>query len=231
MIARFTSPRDTRPIEKVEAATLGLARAASVDAARARIVFGDTDRPVALIERFDRTPTDRIHYLSARSFIGADAATGGFYTDIADGLRAFAEGPREQLTELYRRILFTILVSNDDDHLKNHGLLHAGGGRWVLAPAFDINPEPQRHRHLETGISELSGSEASIEAALEAALPSSTSAAMRLQPCWRAWSRRSRTSGAAAYWAAGLSSPEVAEYEPAFEHEQTRIARRLTRSF
>ena len=230
VIAKFTSLRDTKPIEKVEAATLGLARAAAVDAARARVVFGDTDRPVALVERFDRTPTDRIHYLSAQSFIGADAATGGFYTDIADGLRAFAEGPREQLAELYRRILFTILVSNNDDHLKNHGLLHAGGGRWALAPAFDINPEPQRHRHLETGISELSGNEASIEAALEAApffdLRRDAAAAMlarMVQTVADEWRARLR--------AAGLSSPEVAEYEPAFEHEQTRIARRLTRSF
>ena len=91
------------------------------------------------------------------------------YTDIADALRAHGADPKAQLEELYRRVLFTILVSNNDDHLKNHGLLHVGGGRWVLSPAFDINPQPHRQRGLETGISELSGNAASVEAALEAA--------------------------------------------------------------
>ena len=116
-----------------------------------------------------RVAGDRVHYLSAQSFLGAETATGAYYTDIADALRAHALDPRAQLTELFRRMLFTILVSNNDDHLKNHGLLHAGEGLWVLSPAFDINPQPHRRRQLETGISEISGNAASIEAAVEAA--------------------------------------------------------------
>lgn len=229
MVAKFTSPRDSRPVERVEVATLRLARAALLNAARARLALGNTALPVALIKRFDRTATDRIHYLSAQSFLGADAATGAFYTDIADGLRASAEDPREQLTELYRRILFTILVSNGDDHLKNHGLLQVGAGRWVLAPAFDINPQPHRQRHLKTGISELSGNQASIEAALEAApffdIERDAAAAMlggmvaTIANQWRPLLS-----------AAGLTPREVNAWEPAFEHEETRIARRLARS-
>ena len=87
----------------------------AVNAAQARIELGSTDRPVALIKRFDRAGGDRVHYLSAQSFIGAEAATGAYYTDIADALRAHAFDPTEQLTELYRRVLFTILVSNNDE--------------------------------------------------------------------------------------------------------------------
>ena len=209
-------------------ATLRLARAAGVDAASARVELGGTDRPVALIERFDRAAGDRIHYLSAQSFLGAEAATGAFYTDVADALRAHALDPRAQLAELYRRVLFTILVSNNDDHLKNHGLLHAGGGLWVLSPAFDVNPQPYRRRHLETGISDLSGNAASIEAALDAApfFDVERDAAVAvlsrmvrtIDEQWRARCR-----------AAGMSGREIELYEPAFDHHESRIARRMTR--
>ena len=227
-IAKFTSDRDTMPVERVEVATLALARAAGVTAARARVELGSTDKPVALIERFDRAAGERIHYLSVQSFIGAGAATGAYYTDIADALRAHAFDPTAQLTELYRRVLFTILVSNNDDHLQNHGLLHAGGGRWVLSPAFDINPQPSRHRHLETGISELSGHAASIEAAVDAApffdIERDAAVAMlsglvstideRWQECCRE---------------AGMTAREIERYEPAFDHAESRIARRIAR--
>ena len=225
-IAKFTSDRDTMPVERVEAATLALARAAGVNAALARIELGSTDKPVALIKRFDRVDGDRVHYLSAQSFIGAGEAVGAYYTDIADALRAHAIDAPAQLTELYRRVLFTILVSNNDDHLKNHGLLHAGGGRWALSPAFDINPQPDRHRHLETGISELSGHAASIEAAVDAApffdIERADAAAMLsrmvaiIDERWRACCR-----------AAGMTAREIERYEPAFDHAESRIARRI----
>ena len=227
-IAKFTSERDTMPVERVEVATLALARAAGVNAAQARIELGSTDRPVALIRRFDRAAGDRVHYLSAQSFIGAEAGTGGYYTDIADALRAHAFDAPAQLAELYRRVLFTILVSNNDDHLKNHGLLHAGGGRWVLSPAFDVNPQPQRHRHLETGISELSGHAASIEAAVDAApffdIERDAAVAMlsgivsTIDERWRACCGE-----------AGMTAREIERYEPAFDHAESRIARRSAR--
>ena len=227
-IAKFTSDDDTMPIERAEVATLKLARAAGVNAASVRIELGDTERPVALVDRFDRAAGDRVHYLSAQSFIGAETATGAYYTDIADALRAHALDPRAQLTELFRRMLFTVLVSNNDDHLKNHGLLHAGGGLWVLSPAFDINPQPHRRRHLETGISEMSGHAASVEAAVDAApfFDIERDAAVRMlsgmvstiDEQWRACCR-----------AAGMTAAEIELYEPAFDHHESRVARRMTR--
>ena len=225
-IAKFTSDSDTMPIERAEVATLKLARAAGIDAALARLELNDTDRPVALITRFDRRRTERVSYLSSQSFVGAGAATGGYYTDIADGLRTHASAPKRQMDELYRRILFTILVSNTDDHLKNHGLLHVGGDRWMLAPAFDINPQPYRRRQLETGISDFSGNAASIEAALEASPffdVARDSAAIALSQMistideeWRAH-----------FLAAGMTSEEIKRFEPAFDHEESRVARRI----
>ncbi|MCY4189967.1 MAG: HipA domain-containing protein, partial [Rhodospirillaceae bacterium] len=83
-------------------------------------------------------------------------------------IRQISSKPVEDLHELWRRIVFTILVSNKDDHLKNHGFIYAGGDRWRLSPAFDINPSPSRHRVLETGIIQGGSFEASMEIALEA---------------------------------------------------------------
>ncbi len=228
MIAKFTSEDDTMPIERVEVATLNLARAAGLNAASARLELGDTPRPVALIRRFDRRDGERVGYLSAQSFVAADAGTGAYYTDIADALRAHAFDVKRELAELYRRILFTILVCNNDDHLRNHGLLHIAHGQWALSPAFDINPQPHRHRHLETGISELSGNAASIEAALEAApffeidrdgARTMLGGMIRvIDSRWRIECRK-----------VGMDTREVNAYTPAFDHEETRTARRLAK--
>ena len=225
-IAKFTAEQDSLPIERVEVATLALARDAGVNAAVAHLELANTDQPVALIRRFDRRGEQRIGYLSAQSFIDANSGTGAFYTDIADTLRAHAADPKAQLEELYRRILFTILVSNNDDHLKNHGLLHVGGGRWVLSPAFDVNPQPHRQRSLETGISELSGNAASVEAALEAspffdidrtaAAKMLADMAATIDGRWRYHCR-----------SVGLTAQQIAHYRPAFDHEEHRFARRL----
>ena len=227
MIAKFTSDDDTMPVERAEVAVLKLARAAGVNAAAVHIELGDTDWPVALVDRFDRVAGDRVHYLSAQSFVDAETGTGAYYTDIADALRAHALDPRAQLTELYRRMLFTILVSNNDDHLKNHGLLHAAGGLWVLSPAFDINPQPYLRRQLETGISEISGNAASIEAAVDAApffdIERDAAVAMlsgmvfTIDEQWRACCR-----------AAGMTPAEIELYETAFDHHESRIARRMS---
>ena len=225
-IAKFTTERDSLPIERVEVATLALARDVGLNPAAARLELAGTDRPVALIRRFDRRGDERVGYLSAQSFLDAESGTGAFYTDIADALRAHGANPRAQLEELFRRILFTILVSNNDDHLKNHGLLHVGGGRWALSPAFDINPQPRRQRLLETGISELSGNAASVEAALEAApfFDIDRAAAAKVLADMtatidRRWRQHCRN--------AGLTAQEIADYRPAFDHEEHRYARRL----
>lgn len=63
------------------------------------------------------------------------------YEDFADTVDALAGGSSEQLTELFRRVAFTVLVNNIDDHWKNHGFLRRAEG-WRLSPAFDVNPSP-----------------------------------------------------------------------------------------
>ena len=224
-VAKFTSVRDTQPVERVEVATLNLARAAGLHSAQARIGLAHDERPVAVVRRFDRHGDERIPYLSARSFLGTDARA-AFYTDIVERLSVHGFAPERQMAELYRRVLFTILVSNNDDHLKNHGFLHVGNGRWMLAPAFDINPKPERHRSLKTGISEEYGTAASIEAAVDASLyfeigrdRAREMLRAMLGVIDREWAGRCR--------AEGLSADEIAAYRPAFEHGETARARRL----
>lgn len=168
-IAKYTTAKDTLPIERMEVATLRLAREAGLHAATGELALGRSSYPVALIKRFDRAGHGgRIHYASARTFLGTDT---GHYTDLADQMRSSCRGedlPGE-LRELHRRILFSILVSNDDDHLKNHGFLYVGDGNWRLSPAFDINPNPDGSTRLQTGIGEQFGHQPSVEAAVEAA--------------------------------------------------------------
>jgi len=167
-IAKFTSAQDTKPVERAEVATLKLARMCGLRVADARLELRDSDSPIALIRRFDRRGDTRIPYISARTALDWQGEEGGFYTDIADVIRQISSKPTEDLQELWRRIVFTILVSNKDDHLKNHGFIYAGGDRWRLCPAFDINPSPSRHRVLETGIIQGGSFEASLKIALEA---------------------------------------------------------------
>ena len=169
----------------------------------------------------------RIPYISARTFMGREVPGPVYYTDIADMMVAHCAEPEQQLHELYRRILFNILVSNNDDHLQNHGFLYVGNNRWRLSPAFDINPQPLRHSHLKTGISELSGNAASIEAAVDAApyfgiaqdTAVKTLKAM-LDVIEREWRGLCRN--------AGMTDGDISYYEPAFTHGEARVAARIT---
>ncbi|PQA88327.1 type II toxin-antitoxin system HipA family toxin [Hyphococcus luteus] len=167
-IAKFTSVQDTKPIERAEIATLRLAKRCGLRVPEARLELRASDSPIALIRRFDRRGPTRIPYISARTALDWSREEGAFYTDIGDVIRQISAKPIDDLHELWRRIVFTVLVSNKDDHLQNHGFLYAGGDRWRLSPAFDINPSPSRQRVLETGIVEGGAFDASYDIALGA---------------------------------------------------------------
>ena len=168
-IAKFTSREDRRAVERAEVATLKLASRCGLRVPEARLELARSDSPVALIRRFDRRGDIRIPYMSARAALDAHDTEGRYYTEIADIIRQISSKPLDDLHELWRRIVFTILVSNTDDHLKNHGFIYAGRRRWRLSPAFDINPAPMRQRVLQTGILEGEPFHASLTLALEAA--------------------------------------------------------------
>jgi serine/threonine-protein kinase HipA len=85
------------------------------------------------------------------------------YTDLVDALRTHGSHVQTDVEELWRRIAFSICINNVDDHLRNHGFLHVGHDQWRLAPAFDINPFPERVRELKTWISHEVGPESSLD--------------------------------------------------------------------
>jgi serine/threonine-protein kinase HipA len=100
-----------------------------------------------LVRRFDRRESGtRVHFASAMTLTGhvdgAGAATGASYLEIAEVIMSQGAAPREDLVELWTRIAFNIMVSNTDDHLRNHGFLLMTGGGWRLSEAYDMNPVP-----------------------------------------------------------------------------------------
>ncbi len=169
LIAKFPHPNDETNLPAWEALALRLAAAAGINAATARLETV-ADRSVLLLDRFDRAGTERIAFLSTMSLIGARDNESHSYLEIADALRQCSASPQEDLAELWRRIVFSILISNVDDHLRNHGLLWDGAKGWRLAPAYDLNPTPTdvRPRSLSLAIDDQEHT-ASLELAFEVA--------------------------------------------------------------
>ena len=74
--------------------------------------------------------------------LGANDNETRSYLEIADAIRRYGASPAADLRQLWRRMLFNVLISNTDDHLRNHGFLYIEGAGWRLAPAYDLNPVP-----------------------------------------------------------------------------------------
>ncbi len=109
---------------------------------------------VILLKRFDRFGKVRIPFLSAMSMLNAiDNDTQiHSYLDIADAIRQYGSNTKEDLIELWKRMIFSILISNTDDHLRNHGFLYIGAHGWKLSPLYDVNPSPDNKNVLSTYI-------------------------------------------------------------------------------
>lgn len=225
-IAKFTSERDTKPIERVEVATLKLAAQCGLRVTEAHLELKQSDEPIALIRRFDRRDGARIPYMSFRTALDWQSDDPGSYTDIADVIRQISKNSKADLKELWMRIVFTILVSNTDDHLKNHGFIYVGGDRWRLSPAFDINPSPDRHRRLETAIMDGGSFDADLNIALEAAGFFDLDD-QEAKECANGMARITCSTWKDALKAEGCSVQEVGQFRPAFEHEASEQALKL----
>ena len=141
LIAKFPRRDDEWPVTRWEAAVMDLARAAGIDVAPFRLRRA-ADRAVLTARRFDRRQDRRIAFTSALTALEAsDHDDQRSYLEIAEFLRREGSAVDRDLRQLWRRIAFNVLVSNTDDHLRNHGFLRAAHG-WRLSPAFDVNPVP-----------------------------------------------------------------------------------------
>lgn len=136
------STQDPYPSVKFEAAAMALADRVGIDVAPTRLIRS-SDRNVLLVDRFDRPGGgQRKLVVSALTILGLDELTGaryGSYVHLADQIRARFRDPIPTLTEMFRRVVFNVCVSNSDDHARNHSAFW--DGEWLtLTPAYDIAP-------------------------------------------------------------------------------------------
>ena len=141
-MAKFPSRNDTRDVGAWELVAHNLARKAGIvvpDATPLR--FSESPYTTFLVKRFDRTARGgRLAFISAMTLTQhGDGEAGTSYLELVDLLQSRGAATRADCVQLFRRVLFNILIHNTDDHLRNHGFfLDEGGIR--LSPAYDLNP-------------------------------------------------------------------------------------------
>ena len=143
LIAKFPSPKDEWDVELWEFLSLRMARNAGIPVPGFRLekVLG---KNVLLLERFDRREKQiRVPFLSAMSMLGASDGDTRSYIEIGEALKEHGAGASEDLADLWRRMVFNIMISNVDDHLRNHGFLYEGVSGWRLSPVYDLEPTPE----------------------------------------------------------------------------------------
>ena len=143
-IAKFPSRNDQHNVGAWEKVVNDVAQICGLRVPESRIETFSKLGSTFLAKRFDRAGHRRIHFSSAMTMLGkvdgASAEDGTSYLELADFLIKHGARPREDLSELWKRIVFNIAISNTDDHLRNHGFLLTPTG-WVLSPAYDLNPQ------------------------------------------------------------------------------------------
>lgn len=224
-LAKFPKPDDIRDVAAGEILALTLAAQAGIRVAGHQLIpVGG--RSVAVITRFDRGAAGRVPFISAPSLLGLPPDNPAAYTLLADGIRQFGHDVAADLAELWRRLVFSLLATNYDDHPRNHGFLMLAAGRWSLSPAYDINPTPEldRARTPKMPISE-HFDEPSLARALDVAprfglKPAAAKTILRkvfeAVSTWRRVGRQLR-----------LKAATLDAYASAFEHEWMDEARRL----
>ncbi len=165
-IAKFSRKDDEFNVVIWEAVALTLAKKAGIKVSLYRLET-ILEKPVLIIKRFDRKDRERIPFLSAMSMISALENEQHSYLEIAYALAQNGAAPKEDMAELWRRIVFTIMISNTDDHLRNHAFIYERYKGWRLSPAYDLNPTPIeiKPRILTTAI-DFYDTSASLETAL-----------------------------------------------------------------
>jgi len=225
-IAKFPSSRfDRWDVTAWESAALQLAGLAGILVPRSELLRV-TDRSVLVVDRFDRDGHRRIGYSSAITMLEARDGDVGSYLEIASKIEEVSPRATDDLRELWRRMAFTILISNTDNHLRNHGFLHAGGNAWSLSPAFDLNPDPSPGRkHLTTAI-DGTDTKASIETLMSVAPLFRLDEQDSIGVLREVLVATSRWREAAAE--RNIPKVEIDQMAPAFEHAETETARALT---
>lgn len=215
-IAKFPKKDDNNNNVLWEAVALTLAEKAGLNVQRWELTTA-LGKAVLLLKRFDRTGGgQRIPFLSAMTMLNANDGESNEYSylDLAEIIRTKGVNVTNDMKELWHRMLFSVLISNTDDHLRNHGFLRTDATGWQLSPLYDVNPSSDRTGNLQLNIDENS-STASVE------LVMSVAEYFRLNKA-EAEKIFNQTRSAVAEWrdvakALGIGAGEIARMAAAFE--------------
>jgi serine/threonine-protein kinase HipA len=225
-IAKFPSASlDTWDVMAWEKVALDLAADAGIDVPDSRLI-DIAGRHVLLVTRFDRILLPdgehrRVGYRSAMTMCEHRDGDPASYLDVADAIEGHSPHAEADLQQLWRRMAFNVLITNVDDHLRNHAFLHAGGPTWRLSPAFDLNPVPDAPPVLSTALDE-GDATASVDRLLAVA------SWLRLDP-GQALDVLAEVLAATSRWrevatSHGLDERAVAAMARAFEHPRATAA-------
>ena len=144
-IAKFPSRNDENDTGAWEMVVHDLAGLCGLNIPEAKLEKFSNLGSTYLIKRFDRVLNKRVHFASAMTLLGktdgASAVDGTSYLDIAAFIKSYGAQPKQDLLELWKRIVFNMAVTNTDDHLRNHAFILTEQG-WILSPLYDVNPVP-----------------------------------------------------------------------------------------
>jgi len=148
-IAKFPAKNDEFDIAAWEMLTHDLACQSEINVPSAKLHRFANNYHTFCIERFDRMNNSRVFYASAMTLLEATESEGHSYLDLAQIIQDQGDSTyiKEDLQQLFRRVIFNVLVGNKDDHLRNHGFILNTNG-WRLSKAFDVNPNIDKHEHV-----------------------------------------------------------------------------------
>lgn len=146
LIAKFPSKNDERDSGAWEYLCYKLATDFGIRMAKCNAEIFSRKQHTFLTHRFDRSGIERTHFASAMTLLGYknghNHTEGGSYLELIELIEQYGSDPTVDIRELWKRIVFSVAVSNTDDHLRNHGFLLSPKKGWKLSPAYDINPIP-----------------------------------------------------------------------------------------
>lgn len=226
-IAKFPSAvKDEWDVMAWEATALSLAEKAGLTVPVHQLHRLDGSS-VLVIKRFDRSARRRFGYRSAMTVLEARDGDQRSYLEIAEAIELTSPSAGADLVELWRRMVFNVLISNTDDHLRNHGFLRADRSGWTLSPVFDLNPNPAPGtKFLSTAI-DVDDTTASIEALMLVASYFRLSAATAGSVLGSVLEATDRWREIARGY--NISEGELQRMESAFEHPQREEARKVAR--
>lgn len=145
-IAKFPSKHDDGNVGAWEKVVHDLAKLCGLNVPESKLIDFSKYGSTFLVKRFDRDGSQRIHFASAMTMLGktdgASSEDGTSYLELASFLKSNGASPKQDLIELWKRVVFNMAVSNTDDHLRNHGFILTNNG-WRLSPLYDVNPVPE----------------------------------------------------------------------------------------